>query len=450
MKVGLIAMSGVRAYNEELTNLGLTLPGFVDRNKIIASLPSLGLLTLAGMTPEGTEIEYVEIADIKDVGELPNSFDMIAISTYSAQVFEAYELSERYRQKGIKTVIGGPHVTRLPEEAKEHCDSVVIGEGESSWLEVLNDCEHGKLKPFYSSFDKDFDLKDAPIPRFELLNPEKYNRLTVQTSRGCPHYCEFCAASILISKKYKQKPADKVIQEIRVIKKIWKRPFIEFADDNTFINRKYWVGLLKELRTEDIRWFTETDVSVAEDNELLNLMRESGCQQVLIGFESPSKNGLDGLELSSNWKLKQLDKYKSAIEKIRAHGITVNGCFILGLDGQDKSIFDEVWRFVQDSALYEVQITVMTAFPGTALHERLKKEKRILRDGDWARCTLFDVNFQPEGMSVEELEKGFRDLAERVYSAEFTNFRKSRYKEMLRGMLEKPKEKQCYLCTVPR
>lgn len=436
MKIGLIAMSGVRAYNEELTKLGLTLPGFVDRNKIIASLPSLGLLTLAGMTPEGAEIEYIEIADIKDVGELPNSFDMVALSTYSAQIFEAYELSERYRQKGIKTVIGGPHVTCLPEEAKEHCDSVVIGEGEPSWLEVLNDCEHGKLKPFYSSFDKDFDLKDAPMPRFELLNSEKYNRLTVQTSRGCPHHCEFCAASILISKKYKQKPAGKVIQEIKAIKRIWEKPFIELADDNTFINHKYWVDLLKELRNEDIRWFTETDVSVAQDNKLLNLMRKSGCQQVLIGFESPSKNGLDGLELSSNWKMKQLDNYKYAIKKIQSHGITVNGCFILGLDGQDRGIFDDVWKFVQESGLYEVQITVMTAFPGTPLHERLANGGRILKDKDWARCTLFDVNFQPEHMSVKELEKGFRDLAEKVYSAEFTSFRRSRYKKMLKELLK--------------
>ena len=186
------------------------------------------------------------------------------------------------------------------------------------------------------------------------------------------------------------------------------------------------------MKHEDIRWFTETDISVAENDELLDLMRESGCQQVLIGLESPSKNGLDGLELSGNWKLKQLDKYKYAIEKIQSHGITVNGCFILGLDGQDKGIFDEVWKFVQESALYEVQITVMTGFPGTPLYKRLIREGRVLKDSDWAKCTLFDVNFQPKSMSVKELEKGFRDLAEKVYSAEFTQFRRSRYKKMFK------------------
>ena len=432
MKVGLIAMSGVRAYNEELTKLGLTLPGFVDRNKIIASLPSLGLLTLAGMTPEDVDVEYREIADIKDVRELPGPFDMVALSTYSAQVFEAYELSRRYREKGVKTVIGGPHVTCLLEEAKEFCDAVVAGEGEATWLEVLSDCREGTLKPFYTSFDKNFDLRDAPMPRFGLLDPGKYNRLTVQTSRGCPHQCEFCAASLLISRHYKQKPAAKVIREIQEIKKIWGKPFIEFADDNTFINKEYWKGLLKELRDEDVRWFTETDVSVAGDEGLLDLMRESGCQQVLIGLESPSKKDLDGLELSSNWKMKQRDTYRQAIDTIQSHGITVNGCFILGLDGQDQGIFDEVWEFVKESGLYEVQITVMTAFPGTPLYRRLVREGRVVKENAWERCTLFDVNFQPKAMSVKELERGFRDLAEKVYSAEFTQFRRARYKKMLK------------------
>lgn len=432
MRIGLIAMSGVRAYNKELTELGLTLPGFVDRNKIIASLPSLGLITLAALTPDDFDIEYVEISDIKDVDELPGPFDLVAISTYSAQIFEAYELANRYAQIEVKTVIGGPHVTSAPEEAKKHCNSVVIGEGEAVWKDLLQDFKNGQLQPNYSSFDKNFDLKDAPMPRFDLLDPEKYNRLTVQTSRGCPHKCEFCAASILISSKYKQKPAQKVLEEIREIKKLWERPFIELADDNTFVNKAYWKELLKELRHEKIKWFTETDVSVAEDEELLTLMRESGCQQVLIGFESPVARDLEGIELVNNWKFSQLEKYKEAINKIQSQGITVNGCFILGLDGQDKSIFEKVFEFVKHSGLYEVQITIMTAFPGTPLYERLSEEKRITIEGDWKKCTLFDVNYTPKNMTVKELEIGFRDLAEKLYSEKFTEYRRSNYKKQLK------------------
>lgn len=435
MRIGFIAMSGVRAYNEELTELGLTLPGFVERNKTIASLPSLGLLTLAALTPKDFDIEYVEISDIKEVDELPGPFDLVAISTFSAQIFEAYELADRYSQAGVTTVMGGLHVTSVPEEAKKHCDSVMIGEGEPLWNDLLLDFKNGKLQSYYSSFDKNFDLKDAPMPRFDLLDTEKYNRLTVQTSRGCPYECEFCAASILISHKYKQKPIKNVLDEIRAIKKIWKHPFIEFADDNSFVNKAYWKELLNELQHEKIKWFTETDVSVAEDDELLTLMRKSGCQQVLIGFESPVSKDLNGIELASNWKSKQLEKYKDAISKIQSHGVTVNGCFILGLDGQDKSIFNDVFEFVKVTGLYEVQITIMTAFPGTPLYKRLINENRVVKDGDWEKCTLFDVNYYPKNMTIKELEKGFRDLAERLYSEEFTEYRRSNYKNKFKEHL---------------
>ncbi len=163
---------------------------------------------------------------------------------------------------------------------------------------------------------------------------------------------------------------------------------------------------------------------------------DRGTVSILI---CPLAKGLDGLELTSNWKMKQLHKYKDAISIIQAHGITVNGCFILGLDGHDRGIFDEVWKFVQESGLYEVQITVMTAFPGTPLYQRLLSEKRILKERDWAKCTLFDVNFKPKNMSVDELKKGFRDLAEKLYSAEFTQARRARYKKLLRDIVKKEK-----------
>ena len=235
-RIGFIAMSGVRAHNAELTRLGLTLPGFVDRNKIIASLPSLGLLTLAGLTPEKFDVEYHEIADLKKLSELPDRFDLVAISTFTAQLSEAYEVADAYRARNIPVVLGGITVGSLPDEAKEHCASVVIGEGEPLWPEVLADFERGALKPFYTP-SKEFDLANAPMPRFDLLDPDKYNRLTVQTSRGCPHRCEFCASSILLTSRYKLKPVEKVIAEIHEIKKMWPRPFIEFADDNSFVHR---------------------------------------------------------------------------------------------------------------------------------------------------------------------------------------------------------------------
>jgi len=179
MNIGLFPMSGIRACDAELLRLGLTLPGFVERSKTIASLPSLGLLTLAGMTPARHRVHYTEVPDVNLLRSLPSGLDLAAISSYSAQIDEAYVLAERFKAIGVPTVIGGPHVTALPEEAAQHCDAVVIGEGEASWARVLEDAERGHLKQCYGAESDGYDLAIAPMPAFELLDISKYNRLTV-------------------------------------------------------------------------------------------------------------------------------------------------------------------------------------------------------------------------------------------------------------------------------
>ncbi|MEJ2548503.1 MAG: cobalamin-dependent protein [Gemmatimonadota bacterium] len=287
MRIGLLAISGIRVVNEELVRLGLTLPGFVERSEVIASLPSLGLLTLAALTPREHAVEYLELPNPRELEELPDGFDLVAISSYSAQILEAYELADRYRARGTTVVLGGLHATVLPDEAATHCDAVVAGEGESCWRRLLADFENGGLERLYDGRGDDFDLAEAPVPAYELLDIPSYNRLTVQASRGCPHRCEFCASSILLTDRYKQKPVASVVREIDRILEIWDEPFIEFADDNAFVNRPYWKRLLSELGGRRFRWFAESELSVALDGELLDLMRESGCAQVLIGYESP-------------------------------------------------------------------------------------------------------------------------------------------------------------------
>jgi radical SAM superfamily enzyme YgiQ (UPF0313 family) len=432
MKIGLIAMSGIRVCDAELLRLGLTLPGFVERSKTIASLPSLGLLTLAGMTPSRHDIRYVDVPDLTEVDGVPGDFDLVAISSYSAQIDEAYQLARRYKDIGVPVVMGGVHVTALPEEALQSCDTVVLGEGEVCWPEVLRDAENSTLKPLYGVRDSNYDLADSPMPAFELLDVTKYNRLTVQTSRGCPHQCEFCASSVMLTTRYKQKPIGKVLQEIDRILSIWDRPFIEFADDNSLVNHAYWRELLGHLKGKGLRWFAETDLSVAEDKELLALMRQSGCAQVLIGLESPVQDALRGLELRSDWKFKRFAQYKEAIQTIQSSGITVNGCFVIGLDGHGPAIFDQVFNFVKEAELYEVQVTVLTPFPGTPLYARLERENRLIEPHNWRTCTLFDVNFQPANMSLEELRDGFRRLAVELYSDEFTNWRRHTFRKRQR------------------
>jgi radical SAM superfamily enzyme YgiQ (UPF0313 family) len=448
MKIALVAMSGIRVCDEELLRMGLTLPGFVERSKVIASLPSLGLLTLAGMLPDHHEVSYIEVDDIDKSPAFFDhlaGFDLVAISSFSAQILEAYQLADLLRGQGVRVVMGGLHVTCMPDEAGQHCDAVLVGEGELAWPQLVSDAEQDRLRPRYGSVAEEFDLAHAPMPAFELLDMERYNRLTIQTSRGCAHKCEFCASSILLTSQYKQKPAARVLAELDRIVSLWQHPFIEFADDNTFVNKKYWRELLPEIAARKIRWFTETDISIARDEELLRLMRESGCAQVLIGLESPSAASLQGLETRNNWKARQQAGYMEGIRTIQGHGISVNGCFILGLDDHDHTIFDRVYDFVEESGLHEVQITLQTPFPGTPLYSRLREEGRIVEDGAWNRCTLFDINFEPRGMTRDQLADGFKELTARLYSDEYTRRRRTRFREQLRQSVHDRSERKAIM-----
>ncbi len=440
MKLGLIAMSGIRCYNDELTELGLTLPGFVNRNKAIASLPSLGLLTLAGMTPPTIQQEYLEIPG--DVDTLPGDFDAVAISSFTARMKEAYALADRYRAEGVKVILGGLHVTLVPEEAMAHADAIVIGEGEPMWPKVMADLEKGQLKPVYDARETPFDFAYSPMPAFELLNFEDYNRLTVQTQRGCAFNCEFCASSVRICPQFKTKPVPRIIDEIRRIKSFWPDPFIEFADDNTFRDKKHGKALVRALMDENIKWFAETDVSIAEDEELVSMMRDAGCAEVLIGFESLSYAGLDKIEMKSNWKAKQLDKFRDAVYTLQKHGVAVNGCFVMGLDGTGAESFQQVIDFSRETGLFDVQVTILTPFPGTPLYERLLSEGRIINEGAWELCTLFDINFIPQNMTVAELSTRFRDLVEVLYSDEFTKARRNKFRSQWRAGMRQRRRKE--------
>ena len=431
MHIALVAISGVRSANKDLMEAGLTLPGFVERSKVIASLPSLALLTLAGMTPDPFDISYHEVPDIGALAELP-SCDVAAISSYSAQIKDAYALADRFRAAGVIVVLGGLHVTALPDEALAHADAVVIGEGEIGWPEVLRDLPTGRLRRVYAAGGREFDLADAPMPRFDLLEIERYNRLTVQTQRGCPWRCEFCASSIALTPRYKVKPVQRVLAEVREIKRLWPHPFIEFADDNSFADRHRSKELLRGLAPERVHWFSECDISIADDPELLDLMRESGCRELLIGLESPTAAGIDGVERRRNWKRTRFDHYAEDIARIQARGIAVNGCFVLGLDGDGPEVFDAIDAFVRESGQFDVQITVATPFPGTPLYERLRQEGRLLEEGAWERCSLFDVNFEPRNMTAAQLQDGLMGLARRLYTEEERDARRDRFWEQRR------------------
>jgi radical SAM superfamily enzyme YgiQ (UPF0313 family) len=320
--------------------------------------------------------------------------------------------------------MGGLHVTAEPEEVLLHADTIVVGEGEPVWKQLLADFEAGRLKPIYK-FSGTFNLDHAPAPRYDLLSERRYNRLSIQTTRGCPLDCEFCGSSRMLS-HFKRRSLDSVRLHLEAALAHCPGAFIELADDNTFVNKSWAQELLLLLGTYSIHWFTETDISIAQDDRLLELLASSGCAQLLIGFERPSKASLDGLD-SRNWKLAQMDTYLKSIQKIQSHGISVNGCFALGFDADTSQSFEAMFNFIQESGLAEVQITLLTPFPGTRLYNRLKNEGRLLPDVTWDKYTLFDATFEPKQMSVSELQSGFLWLADKLYNVEATRARRRNF-----------------------
>jgi len=434
MRIGLLAMSGIRAHDPALLALGLTLPGFVERSKQVAALPSLGLLYLAAATPPGHELAYFEASEDRAEPDALYDCDLVAISTFSAQIFEAYSIADRLRAAGVKVALGGLHVSVLPHEAAAHADYVAIGEGEHVWPQIVEAAERGApRRTFRASDAAPVDVARLPVPRYDLLHDRPYNRFTVQTSRGCPWRCDFCASTVMLSQRYRKRPVEDVLRDVIAIRRLRPSAFLEFADDNTFVDKEWGKELCRALAPLGVKWFTETDISVADDEELLELIASSGCRQLLIGLESPDSSALEGLELRSNFKARRALDYESAIERIQSAGVTVNGCFILGLDRHDTSVFEEVREFVERTQLFEAQITYLTAFPGTPLYTRLEREGRLLEPGRWDLCTLFDVNFQPAQMTPQELRTGFYGLSERLYSSAALERRRASFHDRLRA-----------------
>jgi radical SAM superfamily enzyme YgiQ (UPF0313 family) len=410
--VALVPLTGFRVREEEMLALGMTLPGLRHRAAAIAQLPALGLLTLAGLTPSHWTCSYHEAKTVDE--ELAESVmsrqpTLVALSALSASVEEAYRFSAILRKRGAQVVIGGLHATTCPQEAGRHCDSVVIGEGEPVWQELLDDAERGQLRPFYRA-STPFDLANSPLPRFDLLGHGKRPRFTVQTQRGCPLACEFCGASRLLG-PHRLKPIANIQRELASIKSITPRPVLELADDNTFVGGRDAPELLDALAAADTRYFTEVDWRIGENPELLAKLAASGCVQVLVGIESIlfRYSGMGP-------KQAELPRIMAALDAIQSAGVAVIGCFIVGCDGETHASLDRLARFIELSNLADVQLTLQTPFPGTALRRRLEREGRLLADRDWSFYTLFDLTYQPDAMSVGELEMSFRSLVCRVFA----------------------------------
>ncbi len=370
-----------------------------------------GLLVIAALTPREIELDLID--ENIELVDYEKKYDLVAITAMTHQATRAYEIARRFRERGVPVVLGGIHATVLPEEARLHADSVVVGEAESVWEGVLSDLSGCRLKTLYRS-ERQVDLTRSPLPRFDLLANKPYKIVWVQTSRGCPHDCGFCCASRVYGKRYRHKTVEQVMTEIQTVRKAHPRALIGFADDNLFCDRESSRRLLDALISVKVKWIGQSDVSIARDPGLLRSVRKSGCVALLTGFESINENNLRGLD-SSNWKMNRLKDYSDSIQVIQAAGIGLIGTFIVGFDNDDAGVFDALADFIIGNHLAGAQISALTPFPNTRIAERLAGEGRILNT-PWENYTLYDVNIRPKNMSTQELEAGIISTFKRVYA----------------------------------
>lgn len=370
-----------------------------------------GLLVVAALTPKKYKIDFID-ENVEEI-DFDKGYDLVALTGMTQQAVRAYEIAGEFRKRKTTVVMGGIHATVLPEEAKKHCDSVFVGEAENTWPRFIKDLERNKIEPFYIS-QGPVDLTKSPIPRYDLLKPEKYHIIWLQTTRGCPFDCEFCTCTKIFGRKFRFKPIKQVIQEVKYIKSIAKENWIGFGDDNMFVNRKYSLEILKKIVPLKIRWMTQTDISVARDNRLLTLLRESGCYILFVGFESLSKQNLRLVD-KVGFKIKNLDNYRKYIKKVQSRGIGVMGAFILGFDYDKRDVFKKTIDFIVETNLYAAQVSCLTPFPGTRMRKNLEEQNRVLSN-KWDSYTFWDVNFTPNKMSVEQLQHGLLTVYKGIYN----------------------------------
>lgn len=430
MRIALISPKGIKMGDEkkqQRTYLLYQKLNNIESLKELMSCPNAPLLTIAAMaTPYFDEVIYID----EEVEEIDFSvpYDAVGMSFMTQQATRAYELGDIFRSKGIYTFAGGMHATNLPSETLKHFDTVFIGECEDTWENFIEDFKNKKSKPIYKNREV-IDMDTVAMPRFDLLNMDKYRTIPIQISRGCPHNCTFCASTKVYGPKYRHKSVEKVLGEIREVKKYKENPQIYFTDDNMLVQKDFSLKLLKELTGMNIRWMSHTDIQIADNEELLKALYPSGCRRLVIGFESIEPKSLSNLE---KWKFNKLKDYASSIERIQSYGIGVWGTFIVGLDDDSKDVFQRVIDFTLENHLYGAMISVPTPFPGSELYDQLDKEKRILTKC-WADYTLWNVVIKPKNMSAKELEDGFEYVLKSIYSKEAVLNRMYYFKELLGG-----------------
>jgi len=368
----------------------------------------LTLTTLAALVPEELEAELMLVDEgIDDIKPNDLDADVLGMTVMTGTAPRAYELAARFRARGIPVVLGGPHVTLVPDDAQPHADAVVVGYAEDTWPELLRDLAAGRLKPRYEQA-ANLSLAGRPFARRDLLPKRRYLTTSVfEATRACVHNCEFCVVPSAWGRTPYQKPVGEVVEDVR---RHGARKLI-FVDLNLIADRAYAVELFEALIPLDVEWYGLSTVLIAHDPGLLGLAARSGCRGLLIGFESIVPRNLR----DSGKPFNKPAHFAEVVERLHAHGIAVYGCFVFGMDHDTPDVFDATARFAVEARIDLPRFAIVTPFPGTPLFERLDREGRILTR-NWELYDGQHVVFEPAGMSVAGLQEGTERAWRHAYS----------------------------------
>jgi radical SAM superfamily enzyme YgiQ (UPF0313 family) len=372
-------------------------------------LPGLTLPMLAAVTPEHWEVRLVN----ETVDDIPwdEHWDMVGLTGMGSGLVRAWQIADGFRERGVPVAIGGIAASLLGAEGSlKHADVVVTGEAEETWPVVLEDLERGRLDKVYS-MPRRPPIESLPLPRYDLMDPSRLGWWRpVQATRGCPFTCDYCSITAYFDQRYRKRPVDQVVRDVRAAKRAGTK-YIAFIDDNIGVDWNYCADLWEALIPERIRWMSQCSLHIADRPEMLELAYRSGCRLLSFGIESTNEASL--AEHDKAWN--RPGRYGEAIERIRRHGIDVSTEMIIGLDGDDESVFERTYDFIMENRISVPRVHILTPVPGTPLYRRMEAENRLITD-EFGRFTGGYVTYKPRSIDPATLEAGYWELYEKLFT----------------------------------
>lgn len=372
-------------------------------------LPGLTLISLAAVTPDDVELTLID----EPIENLPldRHWDLVGLTGMGSGLKRAWQVADMFRERGSKVVIGGIAATLSPHEwSAPHVDSLVLGEAEASWPQVIKDFLAGELKAVYAMQERP-DIASLPLPRYDLMSQgEKGLWRPVQATRGCPFPCEFCSIQAYFERGYRKRPIDQVVRDVRAAKATGSR-YITFIDDNIGVDWKFFAELMEALIPEKILWASQCSIHIADKPDMMTLAYRSGCRILSFGIESVNPVSVASVKKTFNVPA----RFSELLGRVRDHGIAVSSEMIVGMEGDSEATFEKTYRFLMDNRIPLPRVYILTPVPGTAMYRKFIEEDRIfnhdLADYNGGKCV-----FRPTGMDAETLQENYWKLYELLYT----------------------------------